>query len=64
MAKAATAADLKIKVGKTVKSIATGMTGKVINIETTSKGEFVEVNFGDKKQPLMRKARPSQLALA
>ena len=64
MAKAATAADLKIKVGKSVKSIKSGIVGKVVNIETTSKGEFVDVNFGDKKQPLMRKARPSQLALA
>lgn len=64
MAKAATAADLKIKVGKSVKSIKTGITGKVVKIDPTSKGEFVQVNFGDKKQPLMRKCRPSQLALA
>lgn len=64
MGKAATAAELKIRVGKTVKSVNTGITGKVMHIEETSKGEFVQVNFGDKKNPIMRKARPSQLVLA
>lgn len=63
MGKAATAADLKIRVGKTVKSVKTGIEGKVLHIEETAKGEFVQVNFGDKKNPIIRKARPSQLAV-
>lgn len=64
MGKAATAADRKIRVGKTVKSVKTGITGKVLAIENTSKGEYVQVNFGDKKNPIVRMARPSQLVLA
>lgn len=66
MAKAASAADLKLKIGKRV--VVKGGNGfpeggKITGIEQTASGEFVEVNFGDKRNPHVMRYRPSRLEL-
>jgi len=35
--------------------------GKVIGIRDTQVGQFIEVNFGDKKAPNTKALRPSQI---
>ena len=65
MAKAETAAQRKLSVGKKV--IVSGRSylgvGKIEEIRVTpGNGEYAVVNFGDKKNPLVKQLRPSQLS--
>ena len=63
MAKADSAAALKIKPGVKVRTVRPNGfdSGKVDKIVTTQSGEFAEVNFGDKRNPHMLRYRPSML---
>lgn len=54
----------KLKVGRKVESVATKALGKIEAIRKTKVGEFIDVNFGDKKSPQMRACRPSQIVPA
>ena len=60
----AQAKQIVFRPGQKVVSNKTGIAGKVIRVRDTSVGQFVDVNFGDKKTPWMRAVRPSQLARA
>lgn len=54
----------KLKVGRKVSSVATGSIGNIMGIRTTKVGEFIDVDFGDKKNPMPRSCRPSQIVPA
>lgn len=54
----------KLKVGRRVRSVATHQHGKIDAIRKTKVGEFIDVNFGDKKSPQMLSCRPSQIVPA
>lgn len=60
----AQAKQIVFRPGQKVVSNKTGVTGKVIGVRDTQVGQFVDVNFGDKKNPMMRACRPSQIARA
>ncbi len=49
------------KAGQKVSSIKTGAVGKIIEVRDTPKGQWIDVNFGDAKNPMKRSARPSQI---
>lgn len=54
----------KLRPGQKVKYIGRNgapMIGKVIDIQEGSTGQFVTANFGDARNPIHKKIRPSQL---
>lgn len=57
----ATKAPTKLRPGQRVVSLATGSVGKVIDVRDTKVGQFIDVNFGTTKEPMMRACRPSQI---
>lgn len=54
----------KLRPGQKVKYVNRNgipLTGKIIDIEQGATGQFVKANFGDARNPLYKKIRPSQL---
>ena len=47
------------KVGQKVRVIKTGAVGKITEVRDSTWGQWLDVNFGDAKNPLPRSVRPS-----